>query len=102
MITEVQLYTVSKSDGAGYSSQIVGYFSTKKLAEAYVKKNDSGWFSVDKYTKKALLVEESDKEDVYIIGFITGINQVETQEEKEKKAALAKLTDKEKKLLGLF
>ena len=102
MITEVQLYTVSKSDGAGYSSQIVGYFSTKKLAEEYVKSHDCTWFNVDQYTKKAFLVQESGKEDVYVIGFITGINQVETQEEKEKKAALAKLTQKEKKLLGLI
>jgi hypothetical protein len=102
MIKEVELYTVSQSDGAGYSSQIVGYFSTKKMAANYVKCHDSSWFSVDSCTKKALVVEEFGRENVYIIGSIIGLDQVETAEEKEKKAALAKLTEKEKKLLGLI
>lgn len=36
MIKKVSLYTVSESDGAGYKSEIIEYFTTKKLANDFV------------------------------------------------------------------
>ena len=49
IIKIIDVYTVSETDG--YRDTIVGYFTTKKLAEEYVK-SASSWHSVDTFKNK--------------------------------------------------
>lgn len=86
-VFEMDCYEVRETDGGGMSSNHIIYCSTKALADKVADKV-KGWRTVNPY-KKTIKVFET-------------IEEIEENSVSElRKSALAKLTDAERKALGL-
>ena len=85
---EIDCFEVTQPDGGGMHSDHVAYASTKHVAELLAKQN-SGWPGYVHEYKKTFLILDSVEEYKDLV-----------QENKRQKA-LAKLTDEDKKVLGL-
>lgn len=88
-IIEIDCWEVTQPDGGGMREERVALVSSEDVAKAFVAKHNNGWpCSYRKYEKEFVIF------DMY--AEIAAYNETT-----ERNAALAKLTARERKLLGL-
>jgi hypothetical protein len=90
-IEKFKCYEVSEPDGGGYHHVHIAYFSTKSVAEEYIKSSDKGW---PKDVREKCIFHR------YIV--LDSVEEMDTvRVENLRKSALSKLTPDEIRALGL-